>query len=337
MGFRIQKSKSIEVDYDQSYNNYREIIDEHLKRLISESKPTSLYEPIKYILNAGGKRIRPILVLLACESLGGNPSDAINAAIAIEVFHNFTLVHDDIMDNAELRRGVRTIHKKWDVNTAILSGDAMFALAYKLLSKVESPRIGEIFNAFSQSALEVCEGQALDLELEMSFDVEIDDYIEMISKKTASLIKNSAKIGGLVANGNDEQIRALENYGFNLGLAFQLQDDLLDVIADSEEFGKSIGGDIMNGKRTYLLISAKKKAKGNDREVIMRVFNKDELDGSIVPTVREIYRRYGIIDETQEKVKFYTNLAIESILKFPNTHARNMLIWLANKLGDRKV
>ncbi len=325
------------MDYDQSYNGYRKIIDEHLKRLISESRPASLYEPIKYILNAGGKRIRPVLVLLACESLGGNYKDAINAAVAVEIFHNFTLVHDDIMDNAELRRGLKTIHKKWDVNTAILSGDAMFALAYKLLSEVKSSRMDEIFNAFSQSAVEVCEGQALDLELEMSFDVEIDDYIEMISKKTASLIKNSAKIGGLIANGSNEHIRALENYGLNLGLAFQLQDDLLDVVANSEEFGKSIGGDIVNGKRTYLLISAKKKAKGNDREIIMKVFNKDGLDSSIVPIVREIYHRYGIIDETQEKVKFYTNLAIESILKLPETHARNMLIWLANKLGERKV
>ncbi len=325
------------MDYDQSYNSYRKIIDEHLQRLISESKPTSLYEPIKYILNAGGKRIRPVIVLLACESLGGNYEDAINAAVAVEIFHNFTLVHDDIMDNAELRRGLRTIHKKWDVNTAILSGDAMFALAYKLLSEVKSSRIDEIFNVFSQSAIEVCEGQALDLELEMSFDVEIEDYIEMISKKTASLIKNSAKIGGLIANGSDEQIWALENYGLNLGLAFQLQDDLLDVVANSEEFGKSIGGDIVNGKRTYLLISAKKKTKDNDREIIMRVFNKDGLDGSIVPIVREIYHCYGIIDETQEKVRFYTDLAIKSILNLPENHARNMLIWLANKLGERKV
>ncbi len=325
------------MDYDQSYNNYRRIIDKHLKQLISEAKPASLYEPIKYILNAGGKRIRPVIVLLACESLGGNYKDALNAAIAIEIFHNFTLVHDDIMDNAELRRGLRTIHKKWDVNTAILSGDAMFALAYKLLSDVKSPRINEIFSAFSQSALEVCEGQALDLELEMSFDVEIKDYIEMISKKTASLIKNSAKIGGLIANGNDEEIRALENYGLNLGLAFQLQDDLLDVVANSEEFGKSIGGDIVNGKRTYLLISAKDKARDEDREVIMKVFNKDGIDCSIVPIVKEIYYRYGIIDEIQEKVRFYTNLAIESILNLPESHARDTLIYLANKLGERRV
>lgn len=325
------------MDYDQSYNNYRKIIDEHLKQLILETKPASLYEPIKYILNAGGKRIRPVILLLACESLGGSYKDALNAAVAVEIFHNFTLVHDDIMDNAELRRGLKTIHKKWDVNTAILSGDAMFALAYKLLSQVKSPRIDEIFNAFSQSAIEVCEGQALDLELETSFDVEIEDYIEMITKKTASLIKNSAKIGGLIANGEDKQIQALENYGLNIGLAFQLQDDLLDVVANSEEFGKSIGGDIVNGKRTYLLISAKNKAKGEDREVIMKVFNKDGIDDSIVPVVREIYYRYGIIDETQEKVKFYTNLAIQSILNLLENNARDMLIWLANKLGERKV
>lgn len=325
------------MDYEQSYSNYREIIDERLRQLITEDKPGSLYEPIRYILNAGGKRVRPVLVLLSCESLGGNYEDAINAAVAVEIFHNFTLVHDDIMDNAELRRGIKTIHKRWDTNTAILSGDAMFAIAFKLLAQVKSPRIDEIFDAFSQSAIEVCEGQALDLELETSFEVEIDDYIKMISKKTASLIKNSTKIGGLIANGDRDQIRALENYGFNLGLAFQLQDDLLDVIGDSEEFGKTIGGDIVNGKRTFLLITAMKRAEGKDREIIMKVFSKDGIDVSIVPAVKEIYFRYGIIDEAREKVRFYTDLAVESILGLPGTRARDMLIWLANKLSGRSA
>ncbi|CUT03205.1 polyprenyl synthetase family protein [Candidatus Chrysopegis kryptomonas] len=324
------------MDYDQSYRNYREIIDEHLKRLITESEPAGLYEPIKYILFAGGKRIRPTLLLLACESLGGNYKGALNAAVAVEIFHNFTLVHDDIMDNADLRRGIQTIHKKWDMNTAILSGDAMFAIAYKLLSQTKSNRLSEIFTAFSQSAIEVCEGQALDLELETKFDVTVDDYIKMINKKTASLIKNSVKIGGLIADGSEEQILALENYGLNLGLAFQFQDDLLDVIAD-EEFGKSIGGDIVNGKRTFLLLRAKELTKDKDREIIMRVFNKDGIDASLVPIVKEIYYRCGVIEETQNKVKFYTELAVKSIEDLPKSRARDMLIWLANKLCERKI
>ncbi len=325
------------MDYEQSYNNYKKIIDERLSSLILSDKPDSLYAPIKHILLAGGKRIRPVLVLLGCESLGGNYEDAIDAALAVEIFHNFTLVHDDIMDNAELRRGVETIHKKWDENTAILSGDAMFALAFKLLSNVKSPRVDEIFRTFAQTALEVCEGQALDLELEASLDLSVDDYIKMISKKTASLIKNSLKIGGLIADGDKEQLKILEIYGFNLGLAFQFQDDLLDVVAESEEIGKPVGGDIVNGKRTFLLISAKEKAKGEDRDIIMRVFAKDGIDSSIVPVVKEIYQRYGVIDEAMEKVKFYTGLAVKSILNLPDTYARNMLIWLANKLCGRKA
>ncbi|MEN3037796.1 MAG: polyprenyl synthetase family protein [Candidatus Kryptonium sp.] len=325
------------MDYEQSYNSYRKIIDEHLALALTNEEPISLYEPIKYILFAGGKRIRPVILLLSCESAGGDYKDAINAAIAVEIFHNFTLVHDDIMDNADLRRGLQTIHKKWDINTAILSGDAMFALAYKFLSYTKSPRMGEILNSFTQAAIEVCEGQALDLELEMKFEVGIDDYINMISKKTASLIKNSAKIGALIANVEDDKVKALENYGFNLGLAFQLMDDLLDITANSDEFGKSIGGDIFNGKRTFLLLTAMEKVKGKEREVIERVFRKENIDETMVAKVREIYIRYGVIDETQRMVKFYTNLALKALEALPDTNSRSMLIWLANKLCDRKI
>lgn len=325
------------MDYDQRYNAYKKVVDERLKQALIEEKPVGLYEPIRYILLAGGKRIRPIILLLSCESLGGDYKDAINAALAVEIFHNFTLVHDDIMDNADLRRGLLTIHKRWGINTAILSGDAMFAIAYKFLSSIKSARIDEIFNSFTQAAIEVCEGQALDLELETSFDVSIDDYIKMISKKTASLIKNSARIGALIANGSNEQILALENYGFNLGLAFQFMDDLLDVVASSDEFGKSIGGDIVNGKRTFLLLTAMGKVKGKDKEIIEKVFVKKNLDPSIVHEVKEIYIRYGIVDEAQEMVRFYTNLAINSLEPIPESDSRSMLIWLANKLCERKI
>lgn len=325
------------MDYDQRYNAYKKVVDERLKQALIEEKPVGLYEPIRYILLAGGKRIRPIILLLSCESLGGDYKDAINAALAVEIFHNFTLVHDDIMDNADLRRGLLTIHKRWGINTAILSGDAMFAIAYKFLSSIKSARIDEIFNSFTQAAIEVCEGQALDLELETSFDVSIDDYIKMISKKTASLIKNSARIGALIANGSNEQILALENYGFNLGLAFQFMDDLLDVVASSDEFGKSIGGDIVNGKRTFLLLTAMGKVKGKDKEIIEKVFVKKNLDPSIVHEVKEIYIRYGIVDEAQEMVRFYTNLAINSLEPIPESEPRSMLIWLANKLCERKI
>lgn len=325
------------MDYDQRYNAYKKVIDERLRRALIEEKPVGLYEPIRYILFAGGKRIRPIILLLSCESLGGDYEDAINAALAVEIFHNFTLVHDDIMDNADLRRGLLTIHKRWGINTAILSGDAMFAIAYKFLSSIKSARIDEIFNSFTQAAIEVCEGQALDLELETSFDVSIDDYIKMISKKTASLIKNSARIGALIANGSNEQILALENYGLNLGLAFQFMDDLLDVVASSDEFGKSIGGDIVNGKRTFLLLTAMGKVEGKDREIIEKVFVKKNLDPSIVHEVKEIYIRYGIVDEAQEMVRFYTNLAINSLEPIPESDSRSMLIWLANKLCERKI
>jgi geranylgeranyl diphosphate synthase type II len=324
------------VDFEQSYSEYKRVIDEHLKRALLDGEPDLLYEPVRYILFAGGKRLRPVLLLLACELLGGNPFSALNAAIAVEIFHNFTLVHDDIMDKADMRRGIETIHKKWDLNTAILSGDVMFAIAYRFLTKLEVKRFNEIVDAFTKVAIEVCEGQALDLKLETSFDVGIDDYIEMISKKTASLIKHSVKIGALIADADEGEIQAVESYGLNLGLAFQLQDDLLDVVA-GEDFGKSIGGDIVNGKRTFLLLRALQRAEGKEREILLRVFNRDGVDSSLVPLVRDIYYHYGVIDETQEMVKFYTDIAINSIKTLPENKARDMLIWLANKLCERKI
>jgi len=324
------------VDFEQSYSEYKRVIDEHLKRALLDGEPDLLYEPVRYILFAGGKRLRPVLLLLACELLGGNPFTALNAAIAVEIFHNFTLVHDDIMDKADMRRGIETIHKKWDLNTAILSGDVMFAIAYRFLTKLEVKRFNEIVDAFTKAAIEVCEGQALDLKLETSFDVGIDDYIEMISKKTASLIKHSVKIGALIADADEGEIQAIESYGLNLGLAFQLQDDLLDVVA-GEDFGKSIGGDIVNGKRTFLLLRALQRAEGKEREILLRVFNRDGVDSSLVPLVRDIYYYYGVIDETQEMVKLYTDIAINSIRVLPENNAKDMLIWLANKLCERKI
>lgn len=224
--------------YYDRYINYKTQIDERLFNFIEEEHPKSLYEPLKYILSGGGKRIRPMILIFCCEAIGGTIEDSIDAAVAIEILHNFTLVHDDIMDNADTRRGRATIHNKWDLNIAILAGDELIGLAYKSLLMTNSPNIGEIARVFTNGIIEVCEGQSYDKEFESRESVSVSEYLMMIRKKTSKLLETCAAVGAYIGNGSPEQVENLMNYAKNLGLAFQIQDDLLDITADENAFGK---------------------------------------------------------------------------------------------------
>src|SRR5476651_2411466 len=223
--------------------------------------PAELYEPISYILDLGGKRLRPSLLLMACDLFGGDVNKAIEPALAIEVFHNFTLMHDDIMDKAPLRRGKKTVHEKWNANVAILSGDAMMVEANKLMMKVDDPILRRVMDVFNETATGVCEGQQIDMSFEQRNNVLIDEYLNMIRLKTAVLLGGTLKIGAIIGGASLNDAQLLYSFGVNLGIAFQLQDDILDVYGDPEKFGKQVGGDILSNKKTYLLIKALELAK----------------------------------------------------------------------------
>ena len=243
-------------------------------------EPKNLYEPIDYILKLGGKRIRPVLTLMAADIFSGSFKKALPAALAVEVFHNFTLVHDDIMDDAPLRRGEETVHEKWDINTGILSGDAMLILAYQYFENYEPKIFHKLAQLFSKTALEVCDGQQLDIDFETRNDVTIPEYIKMISLKTSVLVAAALKMGAIVSEANETEANHLYNYGLNLGIAFQLQDDYLDTFGNPETFGKQVGGDIIENKKTYLYLKALELANKEDRETLLELFNQKFVSNS---------------------------------------------------------
>lgn len=268
--------------------------------------PESLYEPIRYIMRIGGKRLRPMLTLYGYALFKDNVKDVVKYAVAVEAFHNFTLMHDDIMDKAPLRRGKPTVHKKWNVNTAILSGDVMLVKVYDMLLGLEPPMLQRVLAAFNKCAAEVCEGQQWDMEFEQLADVSERDYINMIRLKTSVLIGFSLELGGMLAGADDEDCRALRAFGTNIGIGFQLQDDYLDAYADPTKFGKQVGGDIIANKKTYLLIKAQERARGKDKQELMRwlaatQFKKHEK----VSAVTAIYDRLGVGELTERATHRY--------------------------------
>jgi geranylgeranyl diphosphate synthase type II len=290
------------------------IIVEELEKLEIPEKPEKLYEPVRYILGNGGKRLRPALVLLACDLFGGDYHKAIYPALGIEVFHNFTLLHDDLMDNSTIRRNKPTVHVKWDANTAILSGDVMSILANSLIGKADSESMPSVSRLFNKTALEVCEGQMLDMEYADKEAVSISQYINMIGLKTSVLIAASLGIGALIAGASEKESDILYNFGMNLGLAFQLQDDLLDSFGDQEIFGKKIGNDILTNKRTFLVIKAFEKA-GEEELLDLKkyfsgsIFNPDEKINSVL----RIFNKLDIKKETQDLIHFHHEKAISYI------------------------
>lgn len=289
-----------------SIEELQEKIAHSLKQLPIYKEPAGLYEPISYTLEQGGKRLRPLLTLISAQMFGGDPDKALPAAVAIEIFHNFTLLHDDIIDQAPLRRGRETVYKKWNNNTAILSGDTMFAIAYGQLAKSDPEKLPGLMKVFTKTAIEVCEGQQYDIDFEESDDVSIEGYVNMIRLKTAVLLAASLKIGALIAGATDDDAERIYNFGENLGIAFQLQDDLLDAFGDEDVFGKKTGGDIVSNKKTYLYLSALQQANNEDAEKLKLLYSsRNTNDDEKVAEVLEIFRRSGIEALTNEKILAY--------------------------------
>lgn len=303
-------------------------------------KPSALHDACRYVLSAGGKRIRPVLTMLACEAAGGTARKALEAGVALETLHNFTLVHDDIMDNSATRRGQPTVHTRWNADIALLSGDVLLGLAYRNLSRLDADQFRRVAELLTEALLVVCDGQALDMEFEHRQDVNVAEYFSMIEKKTGRLFAVAAEIGAVIAGGNIRHVRALRTYGACIGRAFQLQDDLLDVAADKRKLGKPIGGDIIEGKRTFLLLTAAARARGADRTLLRDVF-KHNIPASartreqMVKNVTGVYSRLGVMEAARKWIERDTRKALAALRVLPASRAAATLEWLARDLLHR--
>ena len=281
-------------------------VNEFIEQLPYDRQPQSLYEPVKYVLSIGGKRVRPVLMLLAYNLYKEDPERILMPACALETYHNYTLLHDDLMDNADVRRGLPTVHRKWDANTAILSGDSMLVLAYHRMLQCDADKQPEVMSLFTETALEIGEGQQYDMEFENRDDVTEEEYIEMIRLKTSVLLACAMKIGGILAGASAEDADNLYKFGEQVGLAFQLQDDLLDVYGDPKVFGKAVGGDITCNKKTYMLINAFQRANSEQRAELERWVSAKDFDRQEkVAAVTEIYNQIGIRHICEEKINYY--------------------------------
>lgn len=293
----------------------QKIIEQEINQLQYPKNPKELYEPITYLMQLGGKRLRPALVLMATDLFGGDIKKAIPAALAIETFHNFTLMHDDIMDKAPLRRGKQTVHVKWSESVAILSGDVMFVEAFKLMIQVEANILPQVLKVFNNTAVGVCEGQQIDMNFETSTEVSIADYLEMIRLKTAVLLGGALKIGALIGNSSVTDADKLYDFGVNLGIAFQLQDDILDVYGDPEKFGKQVGGDILANKKTFLLIKAKALASENQLNELNYWLNITDINHpEKVKAVTHIFNDLAIKSIAEKEMQAYAQLGLENLL-----------------------
>lgn len=289
---------------------YREKFLNYLNDKIETREPRNLYDPMVYILNIGGKRLRPVSVLMTAELFDCPYEKALDAALAIEIFHNFSLVHDDIMDDAPVRRGKPSIHEKWNINTAILSGDAMLINAYQLFENYDLETFSELAKLFTRTAIKVCEGQQYDVDYEDQDDVEIEDYLRMIEYKTAVLVGAAMEMGAIVAKSKESCRQEIFKYGCLLGLAFQLMDDYLDVYGDYDSFGKQIGGDIIENKKTFLYLTALKEASSEDAEVLKRLYRQPDCNNEQkIKKVTMIFEKTGVADKTLERIEAYTEEA----------------------------
>ena len=281
-------------------------VNDALEALPYERRPQSLYDPIRYVLSLGGKRIRPVLMLLSYSLFKERPEDIMMQALGLETYHNYTLLHDDLMDNADLRRGHQTVHKRWDANTAILSGDSMLVLAYQRVAQCDARHLPAVLGLFTETALEIGEGQQYDMDFETRNDVTEEEYIEMIRLKTSVLLACALKMGAVLADASEEDAQLLYKVGEQVGLAFQLQDDLLDVYGNPEVFGKAIGGDITSNKKTYMLINAINRANSEQREELMHWIEAKEFDRQEkIAAVTRLYDEIGIRQLCEEKINFF--------------------------------
>ena len=322
-----------------SIYEYQEFIAAYIEKQNLQKEPRNLYEPIDYILNLAGKRIRPVLTLMAAEVFNADYKDALPAALAVEVFHNFSLVHDDIMDDAPLRRGNETVHEKWNLNTGILSGDAMLILAYQYFEQYEPEVFRSLAKLFSKTALEVCEGQQWDVDFENRDDVTITEYLKMIEYKTAVLVAAAMKMGAIIAKTSEENCAAIYDFGRNLGIAFQLHDDYLDAFGNPETFGKQLGGDIIENKKTYLYLKAIEFANAENAEQLLHLYSVQPTENTDkIHSVKEIFNATGASEATQQAIKDYTFKAFDTLEKMHiSDEKKSILKAFGENLMGRKV
>ncbi|MBA0883016.1 polyprenyl synthetase family protein [Flavobacterium undicola] len=320
-------------------SQYQEFVIEYLQSQLEVKEPKNLYEPIHYILGLGGKKIRPVLTIMSAEIFDVSYKKALPAALAVEIFHNFSLVHDDIMDDAPLRRGNTTVHEKWNTNTAILSGDAMLILAYQYFEFYEPKIFRKLAKLFSKTALRVCEGQQMDVDFETRQDVTISEYMKMIEYKTAVLVAAAIKMGAIIAEAATENADLIYDFGLNLGLAFQLQDDYLDAFGNPETFGKQLGGDIIENKKTYLYLKAMEYANEADKQKLADLFSTQLEDSTVkITEVKEIFVNSGASAATKKAIEEYTFKAFELLDQMNiKDDKRQILRAFGENLMGRKV
>ncbi len=292
-----------------AYTNY---IEREIARLDFPLHPSNLYDPLRYFMQLGGKRMRPILTLLGAELFGEQKENAINAALSVETFHNFSLIHDDIMDEAPLRRNQATVHEKWNQNIAILSGDVLFVKAFQLLAKHDLKHLSQLLDLFNKTAIEVCEGQQMDMDFETRTDVSIDEYIEMIRLKTSVLLGCALEMGAIIANASENDKRHLYEFGQNIGIAFQIQDDILDLYADPEKFGKQVGGDVISNKKTLLNLKALELATSNQQDYLKELAVEKDHSKKIIETT-QIYNEIGAKEACEVVMQAYYEKAVTAL------------------------
>lgn len=323
-------------------NNHSELFLNALQNFVAtlnQKNPKELYEPMQYILSLGGKRMRPLLAYMGNDLFNGSPADANPAALAVEIFHNFSLVHDDIMDNAPLRRGKATVHEKWNNNIAILSGDGLLVKAYEELIKAKAEHIKPLIELFNKTALEVCEGQQLDMNFETMPEVSTNEYLHMITLKTAVLLGAALQMGAITANASYNDAKHLYEFGKNIGIAFQLQDDILDVFGNPEKFGKQVGGDIISNKKTWLLIEAIKQANGNTKETLNYWLNLKEFNPiEKVAAVKNVYETLNIRQQAEQEMNRFYELALKHLSEITaDENKKQELKVFAQTLMNREI
>ena len=322
-----------------SLSQYHQMFTDHIEKYTISAVPENLYAPVNYILSLEGKRIRPILTLISTDIFSGSPKKALNAALAGEIFHNFSLVHDDIMDSADLRRGNTTVHKKWDNSTAILSGDVMLILAYQIFENYEPNIFVPMATLFSKTAIKVCEGQQLDIDFEKKQEISFDEYLLMITYKTAELIGVAMKMGAIIANATIADQEKIYEFGKNLGIAFQLQDDYLDCFGNENDFGKKIGGDIIERKKTFLYIKTLELISGDEKSNFISLYNSPyDNSKDKIALVKDMYNKCNIENEVTAEIQKYTDSAFQILesLKLPK-EKNEFLKNIGNSLMQRKI
>ncbi len=320
------------------------IVNKEIDKLIpKDTKPRGLGEANRHLIDAGGKRLRPVLTITSAEAVGGNPLNAIESAAAVEVLHTFTLIHDDIMDKDDFRRGTKTVHTNWGEAMAIIAGDALFAKVFESLTKnakkqkLEPEKIIQLFDTVSKASFEICQGQALDIDFEKRKKVREPEYLEMVEKKTGALIEASTKIGAILGGGSEEEIKALAEYGKLLGIAFQIHDDILGICGEQKKVGKPIGSDIQEGKWTFLIVHSYEKASETDKKILLKILKREETKDKEIQKAMQIFEKTGTIDFAKEKARKLVERAKKELEILPDSEAKEFLIELADFSIEREL